>query len=187
MDEVFGDENLCAEIPFRKTSGIDSDTLPSSKDWLIWYAKKLPRVKVRRLFKPKRPGETGAEQFEWVEEERGRCRRASFDEMRNPAAIPSGARLFSHNDPTAVGAATTTNYVLTFRGESFRLAPNRRWRSPQDGMQRLEMADRLMAVGKTVRNKRYFSDYPVYQISDWRDDTGTSGLSDKKVYVVATA
>jgi adenine-specific DNA-methyltransferase len=187
LDEVFGDENFCAEIPFRKTSGIDSDTLPSSKDWLLWYAKDRATVKVRRLFKPKRPGETGAEQFEWIEEPRGALRRASTSEMLAPESLPEGTRLFSHNDPTAVGAATTTDYVLKFRGESFRLPPNRRWRSPPDGMRRLEMAGRLMALGKTLRNKRYFSDYPVYQISDWWDDTGISGFGDKKVYVVQTA
>ena len=187
LDEVFGDANFCVEIPFRKTSGIDSDTLPSSKDWLIWYAKNLRSVKVRKLFKPKRPGETGAEQFDWIEEEKGYLRKASLEEMQKVGDLPSGTQLFSHNDPTAVGAATTTDYVLTFRGESFRLAPNRRWRSPPEGMRRLEMANRLMALGKTLRNKRYFSDYPVFQISDWWDDTGISGFGDKKVYVVQTA
>jgi len=187
MDEVFGDGNFCAEIPFRKTSGIDSDQLPSTKDWLVWYAKSLPSVKVRKLFKPKRPGEVGAEQFEWIEEESGRIRKASLHEMQNVEALSTTTRLFSHNDPTAVGSATTTDYALSFRGEQFRLAPNRRWRSPVDGMRRLEMANRLMSIGKSLRNKRYFTDYPVFQISDWWDDTGISGFGDKKVYVVQTA
>ncbi|MEN9642272.1 MAG: hypothetical protein RIR77_1461 [Planctomycetota bacterium] len=187
LDEVFGDENFCAEIPFRKTSGIDSDQLPSTKDWLVWYAKSLPSVKVRKLFKPKKPGEVGAEQFEWIEEVGGSIRRASLHEMQNVDALSSNTRLFSHNDPTAVGSATTTDYVLAFRGDQFRLAPNRRWRSPIDGMRRLELANRLMAMGKSLRNKRYFTDYPVFQISDWWDDTGISGFGDKKVYVVQTA
>jgi adenine-specific DNA-methyltransferase len=187
LDEVFGDGNFCAEIPFRKTSGIDSDQLPSTKDWLVWYAKSLPSVKVRKLFKPKKPGEVGAEQFEWIEEEGGAVRKASLHEMQNVDALSSTTRLFSHNDPTAVGSATTTDYILSFRGEQFRLAPNRRWRSPTDGMRRLEMANRLMAMGKSLRNKRYFTDYPVFQISDWWDDTGISGFGDKKVYVVQTA
>ena len=187
LDEVFGDANFCAEIPFRKTSGIDSDQLPSTKDWLVWYAKSLPSVKVRKLFKPKKPGEAGAEQFEWIEEDGGNVRRASLQEMQNVGALSSTTRLFSHNDPTAVGSATTTDYVLAFRGEQFRLAPNRRWRSPLDGMRRLEKTNRLMAMGKSLRNKRYFTDYPVFQISDWWDDTGISGFGDKKVYVVQTA
>ena len=187
MDEVFGDSNFCAEIPFKKTSGIDSDTLPSSKDWIIWYSRDLRMVKVRRLFKPKRPGQAGAEQFEWVESDNGRIQHATDEEMKDQENLPSGSRLFSHNDPTAVGAATTTNYVLSFRGQDFHLAPNRRWRSPRDGMIRLDRANRLFALGKSLRNKRYFEDYPVFQISDWWDDTGISGFGDKKVYVVQTA
>lgn len=187
LDEVFGDDNFCAEIPFKKTSGIDSDTLPSSKDWILWYCKNRSAVKVRKLFKPKRPGEAGAEQFEWIEESGGDVRRASLEEMGSPASLDSDLRLFSHNDPTAVGGATTTDYVLQFRDQDFRLAANRRWRSPPDGMRRLEKANRLMAMGKSLRNKRYFADYPVFQVSDWWDDTGISGFGDKKVYVVQTA
>ena len=187
LDEIFGDENFCAEIPFRKTSGIDSDTLPSSKDWLLWYARDRRAVKVRRLFKPKRPGETGAEQFDWVQENFGGLRRALPEEMANPGHLQAGSRLFSHNDPTAVGAATTTAYKLHFRGNEFTLPGNRRWRSPMEGMRRLERADRLMVLGKTLRNKRFYDDYPVFQVSDWWDDTGISGFGDKKIYVVQTA
>jgi len=187
LDEVFGEGNFCAEIPFRKTSGIDSGQLPSSKDWLVWYARDISSVKVRKLFKPKIPGESGAEQFDWIEEDGYNLRRASPQEMQGVDTLPATTRLFSHNDPTAVGSATTTDYVMKFRGDEFRLAPNRRWRSPRDGMQRLERANRLLAMGKSLRNKRYFADYPVFQVSDWWDDTGISGFGDKKIFVVQTA
>jgi adenine-specific DNA-methyltransferase len=187
LDEVFGEDNFCAEIPFRKTSGIDSDTLPSSKDWLLWYARDRATLKVRRLFKAKQPGESGAEQFEWVQEGLDLIRRASLEEMRDQRLLPGGARLFSHNDPTAVGAATTTNYTLKFRGKEFTLPSNRRWRSPENGMRRLDRANRLMALGRTLRNKRFYDDYPIYQLTDWWDDTGISGFGEKKVYVVQTS
>lgn len=187
LDEVFGEQNFCAEIPFRKTSGIDSDTLPSSKDWLLWYARNRATVKVRKLFKPKRPGESGAEQFEWVQEGLDKIRKATPEEMRDQRLLPNGARLFSHNDPTAVGAATTTNYKLKYKGQEFTLPGNRRWRSPEDGMRRLDRANRLLALGRTLRNKRFYEDYPVYQLTDWWDDTGISGFGEKKIYVVQTA
>jgi adenine-specific DNA-methyltransferase len=90
LDEVFGTNNFAALIPFRKSSGIDSDILPSSKDFIIWYAKNVSQVKVRRLFKLKQPGQPGAEQFEWIEEQAGRIRRATDVEMSNPAMLPSG-------------------------------------------------------------------------------------------------
>jgi adenine-specific DNA-methyltransferase len=184
LDEVFGDTNFCAEITFRKTSGIESDLLATSKDWLLWYAKDKPQVKFRRLFLEKRPGEAGAEQFEWIEDDMGNIRRATPDEMAERVTLPAGYRLLSHNDPTAVGFATTTDYVLSFQGSDYRLAPNRRWRSTPDGMRRMEMAGRLFAIGNTLRQKRYYSDYPVYALTDWWEDTGISGFGDKKIYVV---
>lgn len=187
LDEVFGAENFCAEIPFKKTSGIDSDTLPSSKDWLLWYAKDRQRVKVRRLFKMKQPGQAGAGQFEWIEDKFGFISRATDAEMQSASDLHDGRRLFSHNDPTAVGAATTTDFVFEFQSRPFKLAPRRRWRTTQEGMRRLVRAGRLMFLGKTLRNKRFLDDYPVVQVGDWWDDTGISGFSEKKVYVVQTA
>ncbi|MBV6451748.1 MAG: hypothetical protein MHPDNHAH_02495 [Anaerolineales bacterium] len=186
LDEVFGSENFCSEIAFRKTSGIDSDLLARSKDWILWYAKNMGEVKVRKLFKQKRPGETGAEQFEWVEEENGTIRRATDSEMFSSTQLADEAKLLSHNDPTAVGFATTTDFVFNFQGGKFNLAPNRRWRSTPDGMERLIKSNRLFAMGKSVRYKRYYDDYPVFAITDWWDDTGISGFGDKKVYVVQT-
>ncbi len=111
LDEVFGSESFCAEISFRKSSGIESDLLASSKDWILWYAKKKEGVKFRSLFREKRPGEMGAEQFEWVEQSDGMVRRASSAEMSDPTKLSLGDKLFSHNDPTAVGFATTTDFV----------------------------------------------------------------------------
>ena len=44
-DEVFGAENFCSEIAFKKTSGIESELLASSKDWIVWYSKQKKSVK----------------------------------------------------------------------------------------------------------------------------------------------
>jgi adenine-specific DNA-methyltransferase len=187
MDEVFGGDNFCSEIAFRKTTGIQSGLLASSKDWLLWYAKDKEVIKFRPVFMKKTAGETGAEQFEWVEEPDGSIRAATAAEMLDPTSLPSGCRLFAHNDPTAVGFATTTNFDFEFEGQVFRLAPNRRWRTTREGMARLAAAKRLMVVGKTLRYKRYFDDYPVFAFTDWWDDTGISGFADKKVYVVQTS
>jgi adenine-specific DNA-methyltransferase len=39
MDEVFGSENFCAVIPFKKTSSVGSGRLDCINDYLIWYAR----------------------------------------------------------------------------------------------------------------------------------------------------
>lgn len=186
LDDIFGVENFCAEIAFRKTSGIESAHLASSKDWLIWYFKDKSKAKFHRIFLQKRPGEAGAEQFEWVQESNGSVRRASDSEMitsTNNASVD----IFSHNDPSAVGNATTTYFVMHFCNKSFSLPSNRRWRTPIAGMTRLASAERLLIIGSSLRYKRFVNDYPVFAVTDWWDDTGISGFGDKKSYIVQTA
>lgn len=187
LDDVFGVQGFCAEIAFRKTSGIESELLASSKDWIIWYAKDRAKTKFRPLYLEKVAGESGAEQFDLAEESSGYTRRATPEEMALGLSKKNGVRLLTHSDPTAVGNATTTYFDLQFRGDKFTIPPNRRWRSPPDGMARLDKAGRMMMVGQTVRFRKYLSDYPVFAITDWWSDTGISGFGDKKVYVVQTA
>jgi adenine-specific DNA-methyltransferase len=187
MDEVFGPSNFCAEIAFRKTTGIESGFLASSKDWLLWYSKNREHAKFRRLFREKVPGEAGAEQFEWIEEESGIIRPAEPSEMSGQDLPRSGPQLFAHNDPTAVGSATTTYFAMSFAGREFRIPENRRWRTPIDGMNRLAAAGRLMSMGDSLRYKRYLKDHEVFAVTDWWEDTGISGFGEKKIYVVQTS
>src|SRR5579883_1341804 len=53
MDEVFGEDNFCAEIIFRKTARTATNLLPTENDFLLWYARDKGRVKFRELFQEK--------------------------------------------------------------------------------------------------------------------------------------
>src|SRR3989344_1318924 len=44
MDEVFGSRNFVKLIPFQKTSGQETRTLPSTVDFLVWYAKDIDSI-----------------------------------------------------------------------------------------------------------------------------------------------
>jgi adenine-specific DNA-methyltransferase len=187
LDEVLGPQNFIAEIAFRKSSGIESAFLPSSKDWIIWYGKNKTRTKFRNLYSKKIAGDAGASQFTLIQEADGRLRKAEESEMLAGLEQQEARQLLSHSDPTAVGSATTTLFEFEFQGRKLSLAPNRRWRSPPAGMSRLDKSLRLMALGDTLRFKKYLADYPVFAITDWWDDTGISGFGRKKEYVVETA
>jgi adenine-specific DNA-methyltransferase len=39
LDEVFGDENCCAEIVFRKTARTSTNLMPTENDFILWYSK----------------------------------------------------------------------------------------------------------------------------------------------------
>ena len=54
MDEVFGEVNFCALIPFQKTSGGSDTFISSDLDYLLWYAKQRETVKYRSVLKSNR-------------------------------------------------------------------------------------------------------------------------------------
>ena len=61
MDEVFGSENACAFVTFKKTSGAGSfaggtTLLPAITDYLLWYAKSKEHVKYRQVYRAKEIG-----------------------------------------------------------------------------------------------------------------------------------
>ena len=49
-DDVFGDSNFLSLITFQKTSGSTTKTIPTTSDYLLWYARDSERLKFRKLF-----------------------------------------------------------------------------------------------------------------------------------------
>src|SRR3984893_3471829 len=50
MDEVFGENNFCADIVYQKTVYSTSEVLPTVHDYVLWYARNRGSVKYRQLF-----------------------------------------------------------------------------------------------------------------------------------------
>lgn len=76
MDEVFGDENFCSQIGYKKTTGagspaIGTDVLASVKDHIIWFAKKKDKVKYRQPYFEKEAGEAGAASYNRIQSSDG--------------------------------------------------------------------------------------------------------------------
>lgn len=53
MDEVFGNENFFSVISVKKTSGLSQKLLPSTQDFLIWYARDKERAFFQKLYTDK--------------------------------------------------------------------------------------------------------------------------------------
>ncbi len=186
LDEVFGQENFCSLIDFKKTAGLASDFLATSKDYIVWYARDRGSAKFRRLFLSKEPGQEGATQFTWIEDPYGLERRSFYD--TDHEKLSAGWQLISHDNLTSTGFATTTNYPLECAGRTIVLKQaNQRWKTTKDGMERLKAASRVMLVGNTPRYIRKLADFPVFPITDVWSDTGVSGFADPRVYVVQTS
>lgn len=179
LEEVFGRDNFCALIPFRKTGGLMGSLLSTTVDYLIWYAKDKSKVKFRRLYREKNAGEVGATQYTWIELPNGVRRPMTQEEREGKKPIPEGARVFTHDNLTSQGNPV---YEFEFEGRVFR----GQWKTTAEGMQRLAAAKRLLVVGNTLRYVRYLDDFPYFPIVDVWDDTGVSGFSERKRYVVQT-
>ncbi|MEX5215491.1 MAG: site-specific DNA-methyltransferase [Nitrospiraceae bacterium] len=186
MDEVFGAENSCSVISFAKTSGFSPTLLSNVSDFLLWYAKDINHVKYRQQFLPKLAGEEGATQYTWVESfDRKTCRPMSDEEVANLTETIRQFRIFAHGDLSAQGISGNTE-PFEWKGETFKVPNNCHWKTTTNGLRNLAKENRLMALGNSLRYKRYLGDFPVFPISNIWTDTSVSGFSDKKLYVVQT-
>ena len=50
LDEIFGDENHVATIPFLKSGGSEAKLIPQSHDYLLWYAKDKEHTKFYNIY-----------------------------------------------------------------------------------------------------------------------------------------
>lgn len=181
MDEVFGGENFVSLITFTKTTGLGTKLLSTRCDYLLWYAKDVERIKYHQLFTPKIEGEEGASQYDWVHKNNGDMRRL-FDGEK----LEEGDKLFHIGDMSAMFTTPHLSLPFDFMGKQIRPPKNRQWQTTQEGMRKLEEMNRLLLVGNSLRYVRYLSDFPVNPLNALWTDTGISGFSDPKAYVVQT-
>lgn len=188
MDEVFGDENFCGLIGYKKTTGagspaIGTEVIASVKDYIIWFAKNKDRVKYRQLYSEKQYGEAGAVAYNRVQSEDGTTVQGlrageSVDDFTN-----AGWLLVSSADLTSQTGVESTQVAVHFNGNIFRPRKGG-WKTNAVGLARLKMASRLTIGGVALRYVRRFLDFPVSPINNDWGDTGTGSFTDEKVYVV---
>ncbi len=188
MDEVFGGENFIAVITVAKTSGLSSPTartesLASTNDYLIWFARSAADLKYRQLFRSKSEGRTRDELFRFIELSDGTRRALTAEERADSSLIPAGSRVFRYGDATA--QKPTTVYTFNFREKAFH--PGKRgWRTTEHGMNRLADAGRLDVMGRTLQYVSFEQDFPVMPLNTLWEDTATGSFLDEKLYVVQT-
>ena len=191
LDEVFGSANRIAMIYFRKSGWAESEYLPQVHDYLLWMAKDRKLCKFRSLYKFKSTLLEAGGQFGLVENRHDLTIRSASKQERSGSKLDLSEVLLSHDNLTSDGFSKSSSEPQSFRGRSFPVASgdrrDRHWKTPPMGLQRMERANRLLAVGNTLRQKRYLSDLPISPITEHWDDTAVSGFADAKTYVVQTS
>jgi adenine-specific DNA-methyltransferase len=180
MEEVFGEKNCIAQIAFQKTSSSSSDELSEVFDYILWFGK-TSSPKYRPLFQLKAPGEEGATQYTFGEDEYGH--RRPLAEWQNEQSEP---RVFAHGDITSQRPAQGEDVrEFTHEGKSFEVKKGT-FKTDLVGLTRLSQSKRLIFIGNTLRYVRFLKDFPIYPFTNLWTDTTTSGFAEPKVYVVQT-
>ena len=182
LDNIFGDENFISEIIFLKTTGKSSTFLDKNFNIILWYAKNKNILKFCRLYFPRTPEDDYNLRF--IQNHNGERKKISDYEIKN--YYNGTAKFFRPNPLTSQTPSATIQYPFKFNGSIF--SPGRRgWSTNKIGMNRLDKADRLLAIGSTLCYIRYLQDAPMRPHTSFWTDTRQSGFGDEKLYVVQTA
>ena len=180
MDEVFGSENFCCLITFRKAGSERTHLLSAIADYIIWYAKSKPEVQYRELYSFKHDADV-LKNYRYIELDDGL--RQSLNQ--NNEMSSSQGKLYQLT--TLMGAGHRQDPTLSppfrFEGVVHKVRPGTHWRTTDEGMHRLARANRIITTKSRLQYVHYLDDFPVYpQTNIW---TNTMGESDK-IYVVQT-
>jgi adenine-specific DNA-methyltransferase len=105
MDEVFGEDNFVSEILLKKGGTATSNYLPSTSDFILFYARNKVALKYRQLYfgKTVGVGESTGERYDQVEYTNGQRRSMTKEEKANPNIIPHDVKVFKQSTTTARG------------------------------------------------------------------------------------
>jgi adenine-specific DNA-methyltransferase len=195
LDEVFGAENFVSQITIKKTTGSTADFIPGSCDYVLWYGRDKEVTRFRPIFDEKKPGDEGATGYSRVELPTGERRMLRETEASSPDSLPKHSIIFTGDNITSQslgrekGEGAASWFKVTVDGHEFTPGPKARWKTNEEGMKRLLLAERLIGGDRTTLSyKRTLSDFPVTPLGNvWSDTVGQNQLGGEKIYIVQTA
>jgi len=183
MDEVFGEDNFIAIIPFRKkTMPFGSKFIEQMSDFLIWYAKSKTdaRSKYRKQFLSR--SVEGEFHHCWYEDSNGIRTRMSKYQLYNHALLPPKSRVYRLKSLEPSGRMDSGMYNYEFRGRVYQ-HPKNGFGTPPEGLKRIEKSNRLEPEGNRLCYVLYADEGESSQMTaPWSDTVG----ADDKQYVVQT-
>ena len=188
LDEVFGMENSCLVISFKKTASRSHYLLAEENDYILWYAKNKQRVKFRQLLTPKNLSELRSYRY-LVSQDATSVRSISATERADLSTVPKGWGFAQLSFAVSQEPGRPEDRYFSFRGRSFDCGSHRHWKtSNPEGLIRLARAARLIDLASQLNYVRYFADSEYTPLGNIWTDTGSAGFSnaDPKVYVVQT-
>ncbi len=176
LDEVFGHDNECATIIWKKGTPV-SKTIRNAFNYLLWYTKDLDAAsrKTKKLFTERLGIEGSTEDPRklalWGEFESGESRPLTTEEKRNIIDTSQKAKVFRVDKVIERGVDPERIFKFEFEGELHRPKPGYCWRGDPEQMERLKQCGRLLKTREGFGYKFYISDFPAVEITNLWDDT----------------
>jgi adenine-specific DNA-methyltransferase len=184
LDEVFSEDNFVANLYFRKTGSHSDNNVGSALDIILWYARNVEAVKVRKLARVEDLPPVDEKYYVNVHLPDGESRRMTLDERLRRVSLPEGSEVFRYGPVTGQGPSDKDGDVI-YLGRRYPKKRNRHWSTHTVGMLRLAKAGRLLQIGNDLSFDLRWKELPKSLGSVW-EDTQSGGFGAEKVYVVET-
>ena len=183
LDEVFGSENFCQIIPFRKKlMPLGATLLEGMCDYLLWYAKDIKTVKYKHLYRQSEPKYSS--RWTNIELPSGIRKKMSKDESENLFEFPKDSKVYRLVSQRAPSFSEANVYDFIFQSIVQKPPQSGCWVTSQESMNRLGFAHRLEVEGDNLSYIYYHNDFPLAKLTNvWED---TSPVQDKE-FVVQTS
>ena len=184
MDEVFGDENFVALIPFLTTTSQSASGIGSVADYLIWYSKSHALLKYRQLYAPKESAATGGWSLNYGRFDGIEYRPLTREERESRHSLPENVALYRLDNLTSQGPTPSGTVDFEFRRRKYHPGTRNHWKTTVSGMRSLAIANRIQASTNSIQYVRFLNDFAIQPITNiWADST-QAGFIDNKLYVV---
>jgi adenine-specific DNA-methyltransferase len=185
LDEIFGESNFVNTIVFKKKSATYSTE--TVFDYLVWYCRNRELLKVRDLYEARSAPEEETKFNTIITPDLVFHNISKLADADTAALIARGGKWARVNYPiVSQHPSETRSKDYCFRGRMKQCGTNKQWRfGPDDGMKRLEKADRLFdGGGVSLGGVVFWDDWnQVSKANIWDDIHGEKFPT----YVVQTA
>lgn len=182
MDEIFGFENFCCLIPFRKRQGrTSSSVLPEqTHDFIIWYSKNKSIMKYRQLYIDK--DMTHLELF--YENLNGEQVSLTPAQKSGREPLPTSLDKIYTRIPLELQSPNPNRmFSLLYQGKEWN-APPKGWAAEKNELEKMINLGRLTPKGKYLLFKRYYLESSKSKLTSvWNDTAGEQN----GIYVVQTS
>jgi adenine-specific DNA-methyltransferase len=193
LEEVFGPDNLVAQVTIEKTSGQTQDYLSPVTDYVLWFSKSKAALKFRPALIPKQSGQSGFAEYSRLSLLDLSRRSMSLDERQSPQAIVEGARVYRQDNLTSQslgrekGEGAASWFAVQVDGQAYHPSQTSRWKTNESGMRRLQSAMRVEPRGTSLSYVRFIDDFPAININNIWSDVKFSSRAEDKSYIVQTS